>query len=227
MAGTGTDTAKTRGEGPVVIGYTDGEGKAHKRVPLGGTALNITPKGATEAKAYSLSDIPDNVKTALILAGAGNRIKTYITNHGKPDGSDALELADEVWAEFVAGNVYAKSTTTDGKATQGKKFDGTIYAEAWRAAYAAMAKRGLTKKSKDGADIPIAALSDDQVLDLKTSLESMSAKSSTDANGKKTVGRGERLRSFLSNTFYEKALAELKAKGVKLDPKAELEDMPF
>jgi len=223
MAETHTETTKTRGEGPVVIGYTDAEGKSHKRVPLGGSALNITPKGAESGKSYNLADLPDNVKTALILAGAGNRIKTYIVNHGKPDGSDALALADEVWAEFVSGSVYSKSTTSEGKSSQGKKFDGTIYAEAWRAAYSFMAKKGM--KKKDGS--AILALSDDQVLDLKTSLEAMQVKTTVTPEGKKIIGRTERLAGFKDNQFYEKALAELKAKAVKVDTKVEIEEMPF
>jgi len=201
---------KERGEGPISVTYADKAGKSdYKRVPLDVTAVQITPKGSTSGKLYNVAELPVAVKDALAAFALATRAKTYVANHAKPDGSDAINLVDKVWAEFLAGKVYSKG---DGGAKVGRKFDGEIYAQAWRAADAAMAKRNL--KKKDGS--PIKSMTDDQVADLKVSLESMEPKA-----------RGERLKSFKSNAFYERALKELQAKSVKPDDETDTDDMPF
>jgi len=211
---------QTRGEGPVAINYVDAEGKAHRRVPMTGAGLSIVPKGAEQGKVYNLTDLPESVKLALMLSGAGNRIKTYITNHGNPDGSDAVSLADEIWADFVAGKLYSR-VAGEGGSKAGRQFDGSIYAEAWRAAFAAMAKKGL--KKKDGS--AIVPLTDDQVLDMQTKLETMSTKESTGADGKTIPSRTQVINAYKQNAFFLKAFNDLKAKSVKTT--SEVGELPF
>jgi len=222
----GADVVK-RGEGPMALWFLDHEKKTHKRVPLTGTGIVITPKGGA-AKEYKLSDLPDSVKTALLLAGAAQRLKSYIVNHGDPSGSDAIELADSVWSDLVEGKVYAKNAV-DG-APKGRKFDATLYCDAWKAAMAFMASKGMTRKS-DG--VALKPMTDAQYEDMKNKLETMPIKSETEVLPDGTVkvikmGRNDWLASFKKNEFYNRALADLKAKQIKPDTKTkEVDVMPF
>ncbi len=211
MADVQTETktkTKTRGEGPIAVTFTDKAGKLDfARVPLDAAGVHIVAKSGA-AKTYNVNELPPAVLLAFAALGVASRMKTYVSNHAEDNGSDAINLTDELYADFVAGKLYSRG---EGTGTVGRKFDGAIYAQAWKAAYAFMERKKMSKA--DGS--PIKALTEQQVLDLQASLEAMTPKD-----------RGERMKSWKSQPFYTKALAELKAKAIKTDD-AVMEDMPF
>lgn len=216
---------KKRGDGPIVMMFVDAGGKLHKRVPLNVTGISIAPKGG-EAKVYSLAEIPETVHAAFIASGLANRQKSYITNHGKKDGSDALSLGDEVFADVKSGKVYSK-TASDGTSKQGRKFDAVIHCDAWKAAFKQMAKNGM----KDRNGHVVKEMDDIAYNDMLHRLETMPLASKPDANGnvtKENMGRTDWLNSFKKNEFYVRALKDLQAKAVKVDnSKKVVDSLPF
>lgn len=213
MAKQAVQETKERGEGLIAVTYVDTDAKGdYKRVPLNVASVHVVNNHVEgQAASFNVSELPDTVKNALIADAASKRIKTFVANHGAKDGSDAIELAKEVWQTLVSGNVYAKS---EGGAKPGKKFSGEIYAKAWKLAYQAMAKRGLKTNKGD----PIKELTDAQVLDLQTSLEAMQPKE-----------RAEKLRTYKAKfPLYEKALKKLQADEVDTKSnEVDEEAMPF
>lgn len=200
---------KERGEGPAAITYVDKAGKSdYSRVPLDVTAVAITAKGQTMPQSYNVSELPASIKDALVAFAFSSRVKVYLANHANPDGSDAIKLATQVFEDLKSGKVYSRSAE-GGK--PGKKFDGSMYANAWKAAYKFMASKKM--KKKDGKEIK--ELTETEVADLQASLEAMAPKE-----------RGARLKAFKDNKFYEKALAQLKAQAIDMSGEVS-DEMPF
>lgn len=206
VAQTETTKAK-RGTGPMQLSYVDSKGShEHKRVPIDAAGIRIVAGG--KPKNYDATKLPAAVKDALVVFALASRIKTQVANHAEDNGANVHELADGVYSDFLAGKIYSKA---EGGAPRGKKFDAHIYAEALKAMYAFCAKKGL--KSKSGK--AIVALTDAQVADFTTQLESMTPKERT-----------EKIKGLNANSIYKKALAELKTKAIEVEAEV-MDDMPF
>lgn len=205
----GTEGKKERGDGPAVFTYTDGEGNTGlKRVPTKVGSVDITAKtGVT--KSYKPSELPQEVKDALVEFAFAARAKTFINNHAADDGSDVIELSDKVYADFMAGKIYSRS---ESGAKPGKKFDASIYANAMRDTFKFMAKKKM--KMKDGT--PISEMPEEKVADLKAKLEGMTPKERTAA-----------VKGFKENKIYERALKELQARAIDVSDIGEVDNLAF
>lgn len=202
------ETKKERGDGPAVFTYTDAAGnKELKRVPSNPGSVDVLSKAGV-SKSYKPSELPEAVKNALIEFAFATRAKSYVNNHGKKDGSDAIELTDKIWNDLVEGKIYTRS---ENGAKVGRKFDATIYVQAWTNVYKHLAKKG----GKNEKGQPITELTQDLIDDLRTGLEAMDAKT-----------RVARIKGWKENPYFVKALKELQAKAVDLSD-AELVAMPF
>ena len=209
-ANSGKNTGKKeRGEGPVAMSYVDKAGKNDiKRVSTEVTGVHMIAKGDHGAKTFDVSKLPDGVKNALVVKALSSTLKLYIINHAKPDGSDAIAVADKLYADLAAGKMYVKG---EGAGKAGRKFEADIYIAALKQAYDRMA----AKKMKTKAGVLIQAMSESKLADAKAKLESMPPKE-----------RGAQLKKLLENDFYKKALAELKAKAIDVSG-AEVEELAF
>jgi len=201
----GKATRKARGTGPFQLTFADASGRAdYKRVPKAVTGLVITAGGV--AKTFDPAALPDATKSELIILGMAQRIKTYVTNHADDTGSNVHDLATSMYSDLLNGHLY---TRTESSAPRGKKFDSNIYAEALRATYAFMSKKLL--KNKAGRHV--LPLTDAQVLDFKTLLESMTPKERT-----------EKIKNLKLNAIYTRALVSLQTKDAAAEA---FEELPF
>jgi len=205
----------TRGDGPVAIWFIDSEGKKGKRAMATTVALEAVAKGAESGTMFPLSEI-DLSKIALFAQGTANKIKTYATNHGKEDGSDAIALIQEIWADLKEGKVSARGTG-EGKAPKVRKMvaDPEMVGEAWKIAFERMAANKMTKT--DAAKTPIVELTADQVADFKVKFAMAPGKAYKGDDGKMVTSQAQRLASYKGNAYFAKAFAELEAKTVKPD----------
>lgn len=199
---------KERGTGPMAVTYIDSENKSDlKRVPTNVKGVHVVANDNKGTKSYDVTALSPQVMLALAASAMAGRMKIFVANHAE-SSADVIKLTDQVYADFLAGKVY---TRVEGGKAPGKKFDGQLYADAWKNVYAFMAKKGMKNK----AGQPIKALSDDQVIDLKTKLEGMDPKE-----------RAAKLKGYNENKFFKKALGELKAKQIDTSD-VEATDMPF
>lgn len=166
-----TETKATRGEGLVKTAFVNAEGNDHKRVPKGVLAVIVN------GKSYALSQLSQEVKDELVAFAVSTRIKTYVNNHADEakKGEDVPALADQVFADLVAGKLYA-ATSEGGKAV--KPFDSQIYLDA--------VKIGSQERNKVDPSKPV--ISEAQLAQLKTKIE-------VDLSGKERVAYLARIKA--------------------------------
>ena len=163
-----TEAKKSRGEGLVKVTFADATKNDHKRVPTGVQTVLIN------GKSYALSAIPSAVKDQLVAFAFKARASTYVNNHADEakGGSDVHELVDKVYADLVAGKLYAE--TAEGVKKE-KAYDPTDWVEATRQARAI--------QNRNNPAIPLATQA--QLDGLRTKMLGMSGKERTDfVNGK-------------------------------------------
>lgn len=137
------DEAKaTRGKGPIKVRFlnivTGADGVAKKEIQ--DKAVNVDSiviefrDGETvkASQAYPLEALNDETANSLMALGYARVLETYMRNHAKPDGTDAIELATKRNGELVEGKLYVRVARGEGGASKGA--DVTVYVEAFKIA---------------------------------------------------------------------------------------------
>lgn len=116
---------KKRAESPVKVLYVSPTSDKNKRVVEGTTAVTIN------GVVMDLSKISPVVQAQLAALSLVARAKTYVNNHADDAkaGADIPDLVSKVFADLVAGNVYAAAGEKEAK-----EFDPTDWIEAVKGA---------------------------------------------------------------------------------------------
>lgn len=212
MAEAAKETKK-RNQGPVAILFKNAE-KEDKKVLKGVTSVIVKTRTG-ETKTFDLASIPTEHLAALAAMAFASKTKGYVNNHAKEDESKVLPLADEVWADFVAGNIY--SETKEKKAgtggARGRKFDASMYVEAYR-----LAKESQNKaKVLDKAGNVIQLATEKQLESLKTQLVSMTG-----------PDRAKKIKGMMENPVFKKHYLAVQAKNIKINKEeTNIDDLEF
>lgn len=195
-----TDTkkeTKKRNQGPVNVLFGTAEKADHKRVPKGVTTVIVKSRNG-QTKTFDLSAIPSEHLTALAAVAYAAKAKSYVNNHAEKD-DEVIGMADKIFSDFVAGNLYTKGDAkTGGK--RGRQFDATLYVLAYQKARESQSKAGV--KNSKGALIKVAT---QQELDaLKTQLVSMTAQD-----------RSKKIKVMLENPVFKKHFLAVQAAQIK------------
>lgn len=150
MTDTKAETKTKRNEGPVIVTFSDGAKADYKRVPKGVTSVIIKDRKGNE-RSFDLASIPTEHLAAMAAFAFAGRAKTFINNHAEGDAPDVVGMADKIFGDIVAGNMYAKAETTGTGKPRGRQFDPTDYVEAFKRAKETQAKAGV--KNKQGVKI--------------------------------------------------------------------------
>lgn len=201
---------KERNEGPLDLTFADKKGaKDHKRVPLDVASVIVTAKGGHGAKEYDTTKFPAEIKDAMIAGMFAGRVKTYVNNHAKKDGTNTLEFSDKIYADFMSGKIYSRE---GGGGRPAKPFDASLYVDALDKAFQFMA----SKKMKFKSGQLIKPFSAKELADARTKLESATKDE-----------RKAKISSWKDNPIYKRILAELEAKRIEMDTTEEVEEMAF
>lgn len=216
-----TETAKTetkatrtkKGEGPVVMAFSDGE-KLAPRINDKTVALEIKDKN-NGVLTFDLSKLPENVVKMLAADALKKRIdstvRATVDAEGKNDKGEfvVLKTAQEVIDRIMSGQIYARTGTAakEGgvKGARGRPFDFELWVEGMREA--AKIKAGRGEKTKSG-DVWKEA-TQDQLDRLKAKLEA-----ATPADRKKMTD------GFLKDKVVAFAVAKIKAKRLAEEAQA-------
>lgn len=210
-------TRTKKGEGPVVMAFSDGE-KSAPRISDKTVALEIKDKN-NGVLSFDLSKLPEAVVRMLAADALKKRIDSTVRATVDADGKNeqgefvVLKTAQEVIDRIMSGQIYARTGTAakeGGKGgARGRPFDFDLWVEGMREASKIKAKQGL--KTKSGAVWTEAT--QDQLDRLKAKLEA-----ATPADRKKMTD------GFLKDKTVAFAVAKIKAARLAEAAKAEVKD---
>lgn len=131
-----SETKKTRGNGPIKVRFlsiVDGaEVISDKATNVHSVVIERRDgDNVVASNRYPLAALNEEVQNSFAALGYARVLETYMRNHAKPDGSDAIDLATKRNGEIVEGKLYVRAARGEGSS---KGADVTVYVDAFKIA---------------------------------------------------------------------------------------------
>jgi len=140
MTETATVEKKPRvkkGDGPVVISFTDGTEKS-SRINEKTIGVQVEDK-AGGVVVFKYEDLSPAVQKALGEENLKKRVDSFVRQGFDPSKNNVVELANEAWKRLMDGKIYAKTGAAKkegGSGQKGRPFDAELWVEtitiAWK-----------------------------------------------------------------------------------------------